>query len=90
VVMRGKTGMTNLVSGRYIDRFERRKHEWRIAARVCMVEDMVEVPTADMAETDRLFAPGSSDRSDLSYQRPLQVARQSPEDPHPASAASPV
>jgi ketosteroid isomerase-like protein len=90
VVMRGNTGVTNLVSGRYIDRFERRDDEWRIAARVCMVENMVEIPTADMVETDRLFAPGSIDRSDLSYRRPLHVTRQSPEDPHPAPAASPV
>jgi ketosteroid isomerase-like protein len=90
VVMRGQAGLTNLVSGRYIDRFERRRDEWRIAARVCMVENMVEVTTADMEATDRLFAPGSSDRSDLSYQRPLRLARQSPDDPHPAPAASPV
>ncbi len=86
VVMRGQTGVTNLVSGRYIDRFERRNEEWRISARVCMTESMVDVPTSDMQSIEQTFAPGTWDRSDLSYQRPLQVHRRSPDDPHPAAA----
>jgi ketosteroid isomerase-like protein len=88
VVMRGQSGVTNLVSGRYVDRFERRNEEWRIAARVCLTETMVEVPTAAMEEIDRVFASGTFDRSDLSYKRPLEVYRSSADDPHPAAAAT--
>jgi ketosteroid isomerase-like protein len=90
VVMRGKSGLTNLVSGRYISRLERRNDEWRIAARVVMVETNTQIPTADMEATDQLFASGTFDRSDLSYQRPLVVSRQSPDDPHPTPHTSPA
>ncbi|MDA8045752.1 MAG: nuclear transport factor 2 family protein [Actinomycetota bacterium] len=85
VVHRTKSESSHLFSGRYIDRFERRDGEWRIAARVCMLEDGIEVPTMDMEVLDRLFAPGTKDPSDSSYQRPLRVSRTSAGEPHTAA-----
>jgi SnoaL-like domain len=83
-------GVTQLVSGRYLDRFERRDGEWRIAARVCMVESMADAPTADMERADRIYAPGARDHSDRSYERPLRVARRSADDPHVARVQTSV
>jgi ketosteroid isomerase-like protein len=88
--MREPDGITKLVSGRYLDRFERRNGEWRIAQRVCMVETIADVATADMEVADVAYAPGSHDRSDRSYERPLRVTRRSPDDPHLAIAARSV
>ena len=89
VAVRDKAGPTSLVSGRYVDRFEKRNGDWRIAARVTLCETVVEAPTgAVMEQLDQVFAPGSRDRSDISYQRPLQVARRSAEEPHPAPATA--
>jgi ketosteroid isomerase-like protein len=88
VVLRSNSGLTDFVSGRYVDRLERRRGEWRISARVTMCETVAEVPTAEeiMKDLDRIFAPSTRDRDDLSYRRPLNVYRKSPEDPHPAPA----
>jgi ketosteroid isomerase-like protein len=82
VTMRQPDGTTKLVSGRYLDRLERRDGEWRIAERVCMVETIADVPTADMDDADRTYAPAAKDRSDRSYERPLHVIRRSPDDAH--------
>lgn len=75
VVSRAKTGTVMLSSGRYVDRFERRHGEWRIAARVCIVESIVETPGVDMSRRDELQGQSARDRSDLSYRRPLMVDR---------------
>jgi ketosteroid isomerase-like protein len=84
-VARATAGIVSIASGRYIDRFERRDGEWRIAARVCMVDSIAEGQSADyMEQIERAFAPGSRDRSDLSYQRPLTGVRRSPQDEHPS------
>ena len=80
---RAKAGTSEFFSGRYVDRFERRNGEWRIAARVCLLETGIDVQTIDMEILDRLFAPGSKDSDDVSYQRPLRVARTAAGDPHP-------
>ena len=82
VVHRAKVGTSEFFSGRYVDRFERRDGEWRIAARVCLLEAGIDVQTIDMELLDQLFAPGSKDSSDISYQRPLRVARTTAGDPH--------
>ena len=42
VMTRGPTGIVSHISGRYVDRFERRNGEWRIAERLCIVESIVE------------------------------------------------
>lgn len=82
----GSAGVSNgLSGGRYIDRFEKRNDVWKIAARACLIEwsgalgDIVvpEVFAKAYAET----GTSSRDRSDLSYMRPLKIARPSKADP---------
>jgi ketosteroid isomerase-like protein len=77
VVVRDPSGIVRYIGGRYIDRFERRDGEWRIAARLCLVESMSEAQGADMSH--RAGTPGARDHTDPSYQRPLMV-RNSPQD----------
>lgn len=61
-----------LHGGRYVDQFERRDGEWRIAHRVSMVEWTGGVTTPDLPAVDRK-ANGTvaRDRRDTSYDRPL-------------------
>lgn len=63
--------------GRYIDRFEKRDGEWRIAARKCVSEwggipSPSKVPPEFMAML-RESGVVARDRSDSSYERPLTV-----------------
>jgi len=81
-VVREKVGTTKLVSGRWLDRFERRDGEWRIALRVSTTETILDVPTTDMEASDRSNVPWARDPSDLSYERPLQPLRSSVRDPY--------
>ena len=64
-----------VTGGRYVDRFARRDGRWAIAARRVVMEWMTELPdTGDAnAATLSAFTRGAWDRSDISYQRPLQV-----------------
>ncbi len=65
-------------TGRYLDHFQRRDGEWRIANRVVIVEGTYDI--SDAAATAHLppaYGPGeacpaSRDREDVSYQRPLR------------------
>ncbi len=73
----GKSVM--VLGGRYIDRFERRNGEWRIALRR-VVRDWRFDADASLFKArpgeqkdDRGFPLGRWDRGDLSYQRPLQA-----------------
>src|SRR5438067_150368 len=56
VVMRSEAGSVTLGSGRYLDRFERRAGEWRIANRVTLVETRSDLGPSEMEELDRAFA----------------------------------
>ena len=81
-VLRSDGGTMMLSGGRYVDRLERRDGEWRIAARVVVIEWG--------GAFDGGLPGGASvqprrDRDDVSYQRPLTVDRE-PTAP-PASAA---
>ena len=64
--------------GRYVDRFERRDDKWGITVRLCLVEWATD-PTSLLPEgaTDMLVATGTvaRDRTDSSYERPLQPRR---------------
>jgi hypothetical protein len=40
----GTAGLRNLASARYLDRFEKRKGEWRVAHRTLVFGDMVSEP----------------------------------------------
>jgi hypothetical protein len=72
-----RDGVTaRILCGRYIDRLERRDGTWRITVRHSTVEVGATVDASLLtapAFTDRHFAKGTRDESDLSYRRPLQV-----------------
>lgn len=70
-MLRTKEGQQNVGSGRYIDRFERRNDEWRIAVREFLPEMRLAVPVGPPRTLP--VPPGNSrwDRQDLSYLRPL-------------------
>jgi hypothetical protein len=62
-----------LSGGRYIDRLEKRNGEWKIAARKCLVEWGNEnMQVEGMAEVYAAVGKVARDRSDCSYDRPLQ------------------
>ena len=63
-VMTDADGGALLGFGRYVDRFERRDGEWRIANRRVIID----VPRAGMSHGD--FVSGHRDRRDPSYERP--------------------
>lgn len=67
----------NFVStGRYVDHFQKRGPEWRIANRVTIVESQMDVPKAAMqafmpkAYTDAEPCQARRDHTDVSYHRP--------------------
>jgi ketosteroid isomerase-like protein len=72
-----KDGPSSLHFGRYIDRFERRNGRWAIAARACVIEWHAALGPLPMPpEALAAYAavgPTTRDRTDKSYQRPLQV-----------------
>lgn len=62
-----------LVGGRYADKFERRDGEWKIALRVVLPEWQADADAQNTAIVARAgAAPGTRDRTDPTYQRPLQ------------------
>jgi hypothetical protein len=66
--------------GRYVDHFQRRNGEWRIANRVAVIEKNFDLPDSSLwplaARSDDA-APARRDRGDVSYQRPLRPRRPS-------------
>jgi SnoaL-like domain len=70
-----------VISGRYIDRLERRDGQWRIAVRRSTVEVMFLADASVLQSSffkDTGYAVGTRDRSDLSYQRPLTIGTPAP------------
>ncbi|MEU9348002.1 nuclear transport factor 2 family protein [Streptomyces sp. NPDC048278] len=65
-----------LMSGRYLDRMERRDGTWRIAVRRCTVE-LVLTADASLLRTpffkEQGFVKGTRDKDDMSYRRPLEL-----------------
>ena len=61
----------SLSFGRYIDHFQRRNGEWRIANRVCVMEGRLEVPTGSIPAALGVPLPATFDKTDLSYMRPV-------------------
>ena len=59
--------------GRYVDRFERRDREWRIARRVVVID--WQGALRGFSSGPGAFVSGHRDRSDVSYTRPLDVTR---------------
>jgi len=68
VVLGHDSETLQLSGGRYVDRFERREGEWRIAHRVVLVEWRAEPAAKDTAWPS---LDPTRDRSDPSYTRPL-------------------
>ena len=69
-------GSTTLMSGRYVDRLERRAGTWRIAARRSLVDLVLHGGAALLqlpAFRAQGYPKGTRDRSDSSYQRPLDL-----------------
>ncbi|MGF7150199.1 ketosteroid isomerase-like protein [Sphingomonas zeicaulis] len=70
-----RQGPPQLSFGRYIDRFERRGGEWRIAHRVCINEMTATLTAAEIPDEWKALmfktGPNQRDRSDVSYVRPL-------------------
>lgn len=68
-------------TGRYVDHFQKRNGEWRIANRVTVVESQLEVQQARfVADQPPAYGPGevcpaTRDRNDISYHRPPRPRR---------------
>lgn len=76
-----KIGPHTIGSGRYIERYERRGGEWRIAVREYIPDALfAAVPLVDLCP-EGIGCRGKRDRSDLSYQRPLQPLAERPTQP---------
>jgi hypothetical protein len=72
-----------LSTGRYIDHFQRRNGEWRIANRVAIVEGQFGVSSLNFADVPPAYGPAENfpatrDLNDVSYQRPLRPRRPRP------------
>jgi hypothetical protein len=68
------TQTSKMLSGRYIDRLEKRDGEWRIVIRRATVEVILEGTAAMLnapAFRERGYLKGARDKTDLSYVRPL-------------------
>src|SRR3546814_20093868 len=65
-----------LISGRYIDRLERRDGVWKIALRRSTVDVLLSGDASILQAPifiEQGYAKGTWDRSDVSYQRPLSL-----------------
>lgn len=65
-----------LISGRYIDRLERRNGEWKIALRRSTVDVLISGDASILKAPlfiQQGYAKGTRDKRDLSYQRPLSL-----------------
>jgi SnoaL-like domain len=82
VVLLSLDGSTaQVISGRYVDRLERRDSQWRIAIRRSTVEVMFLADASALQSSffkDAGYPVGTRDRSDLSYQRPLTLDTPAP------------
>jgi hypothetical protein len=79
LLLNGSTAQ--VISGRYIDRLERRDGQWRIAVRRSTVEVMFLADASVLQSSffkDTGYLVGVRDRSDLSYQRPLTMETPAP------------
>jgi SnoaL-like domain len=76
-VLRRKEGTkVDLGGGRYIDRLERRRGEWRIAARELLIEWSCTADGARFADVGAEYPTGTWDRTDASYRRPFEIRRE--------------
>ena len=63
--------------GRYVDRLEKRDGEWRIVVRRLILDYFYEAEGSVFdTEAQRVYQKGTWDRTDVSYERPLQIPDQ--------------
>ena len=79
-VARNRDESVWIAGGRYLDRFEKRKGEWKIADRYCVVEwsgtiNEGPIPFAEIPDVHTNGVPGR-DKDDPSYRRPLTNKRE--------------
>ena len=83
VVLLSSDGRTaQFISGRYLDRLERRDNEWRIALRRSTVEVMFAADASVLQSSffkDLGYIKGTRSARDLSYERPLGLDTPAPE-----------
>lgn len=72
VVKQTASDDAELFAGRYVDRLERRDGEWKIAVRVVLPTWGATLDASQMKKVFERKHTGSRDRSDPSYERPLQ------------------
>ncbi|MCP3810943.1 nuclear transport factor 2 family protein [Mycobacteriaceae bacterium Msp059] len=82
VVLIGIDGKSaQFITGRYIDRLERRDDQWRIVVRRSTVEGMFLADARVLQSsffTEKGYLVGTRDQSDLSYDRPLSLDNSAP------------
>jgi hypothetical protein len=77
---RDRNGLLWHCGGRYVDRLERRRGEWRIALRYAFTEwagALADRPCPLMEGRQRLLPAPSRDAGDASYLRPLRIETRS-------------
>jgi hypothetical protein len=60
-------------TGRYVDRFEKRNGQWKIAVRLNVLDTTDERIDPGGLLGDMMYAPSARDRTDPAFQRPLTV-----------------
>ncbi len=82
VVLVGTDGASaQFITGRYLDRLERRDGQWRIAVRRSTVEGMFLADARVLQSKffkEKGYLVGTRDRHDLSYERPLTIESPAP------------
>ncbi|HWK13926.1 MAG TPA: nuclear transport factor 2 family protein [Rhizobiaceae bacterium] len=73
-VLRQREGTNvEIGGGRYVDRLEKRDGEWRIALRRLAMDWRIDADGGRWFKDKRPYPPGTWDRTDISYQRPLDL-----------------
>ncbi|SPM38144.1 hypothetical protein BN2156_02180 [Mycobacterium numidiamassiliense] len=74
-------GSAQFITGRYLDRLERRDGQWRIVVRRSTVEGMFLADARVLQSKffkEKGYLVGTRDRQDLSYERPLTIGSPAP------------
>ncbi len=82
VALLNPDGVTSrFLNGRYVDRLEKRDGEWRIALRRCTLDVLIQGDASLMTSPQLIagrYIQGQRDRTDVSYQRPLDLGVEVP------------
>ena len=81
VLIGSDAGTAQFITGRYLDRLERRDGQWRIVVRRSTVEGMFLADARVLQSSsfkEQGYLVGTRDRRDLSYVRPLTIDARAP------------